>query len=92
MSKPLFELGQVVATPRALAALEKAGESYEPYLDGHVHGNWGHLSEEDRNLNFEAIQYRDRIMSSFVLSTGVRIWIITDDGWEVTTLLLPSEY
>jgi hypothetical protein len=36
--KPLFDLGQVVATPGALAALEKAGQNAMDFLSRHVTG------------------------------------------------------
>ena len=46
--QPLFSLGQLVATPGALAALEKAGQGPLDFLSRHVHGDWGDLCEEDR--------------------------------------------
>jgi len=38
--QPLFPLGQVVATPGALAALEKAGQTAQQFLSRHVGGDW----------------------------------------------------
>jgi hypothetical protein len=37
--KPLFDLGQLVATPGALAALEKSGQSAMDFLSRHVTGD-----------------------------------------------------
>jgi hypothetical protein len=37
---PLFALGQVVATPGALAALEKAGQQPRGFLALHASGDW----------------------------------------------------
>jgi hypothetical protein len=48
--QPAFELGQIVATPGALAALEKAGQPGE-FLTRHVNREWGDLSDEDRKEN-----------------------------------------
>ena len=45
--KPLFELGQLVATPGALAALEKSGQTPMDFLHRHVTGDWG---EQARTL------------------------------------------
>ena len=39
--KPLFDLGQLVATPGALAALEKSGQSPMEFLTRHVTGDNG---------------------------------------------------
>jgi hypothetical protein len=49
--KPLFGLGQLVATPGALTALEKSGQSPMDFLSRHVTGDWGELSEDDRKEN-----------------------------------------
>src|SRR6266852_404160 len=46
--KPLFDLGQLVATPGALAALEKTGQNAMEFLSRHVTGDWGEIPEEDK--------------------------------------------
>src|SRR5277367_3334263 len=38
--KPLFDLGQLVATSGALAALEKSGQSPMNFLSRHLTGDW----------------------------------------------------
>jgi hypothetical protein len=38
--KPLFDLGQPVATPGALAVLEKTGQNPMEFLSRHVTGDW----------------------------------------------------
>lgn len=87
-----LELGRVVATPGAIAALAAAGETGERYLFRHEHGDWGDLSEDDRFTNNEALQSGARILSSYVLPTGEELWIITEWDRSVTTLLLSAEY
>ena len=96
-SKPLFNLGQVVATPEALAALDKSGQAPSDFLDRHVHGDWGDVCEEDAESNQESLKDGSRLLSSYLLKTGVKLWIITeaadDNGQRAAmTLLLPSEY
>jgi hypothetical protein len=44
--KPLFDLGQLVATPGALAALEKSGQSPMDFLMRHVTGDWGNFARK----------------------------------------------
>jgi hypothetical protein len=39
--QPLFGVGQLVATPGALAALEKTGQSPVDFLTRHVTGDFG---------------------------------------------------
>jgi hypothetical protein len=42
--QPAFELGQIVATPGALAALRKAGQQPGEFLTRHGNREWGDLS------------------------------------------------
>ena len=89
---PLFDLGQVVATPGALDAMEHTGDQPIWYLSLHVSGQWGDLEGEDKAQNDAAVRNGDRIMSAYPLSDGTRIWIITEWDRSVTTILLPEEY
>ena len=63
--KSLFDLGQLVATPRALAALEKAGQNAMDFLSRHVTGDWGELREDDRKEN--ALSVKRGFRSRFVV-------------------------
>jgi hypothetical protein len=92
-----FSLGRVVATPGALGALQNAGQSPREFLDRHASGDWGDLSEGDRQLNDEAVKDGSRIFSAYAIRGGQKIWIITeaadDQGQRAaTTILLPEEY
>jgi len=89
---PRFPLGQTMATPGALAALEQAEESPATYLSRHVSGDWGELGPEDKRANENALRDGDRLLSAYVLSTQERLWIITEADRSYTTLLLPEEY
>jgi len=90
--QPLFSLGQIVATPGALAALEKAGQQPQEFLSRHVSGQWGDLCEEDRRENQFSLEHGFRILSSYRTNAGDKLWIITESDRSVTTLLLPEEY
>jgi len=90
--KPRFPLGQVVATPGALEALEATGDNAADYLTRHVTGDWGDLEAEDKQENELSVEKGFRILSAYHLSDGTKIWLITEADRSVTTLLLPSEY
>jgi len=90
--RPLFLLGQVVATPRALAAFKKAGQSPAEFLSQHVRGQWGDIPEEDRRENEYSLKHGFRLLSSYRTRANETIWVITEADRSVTTLLLPSEY
>lgn len=85
-------LGQIVATPGALAALEESGEQPSEFLSRHACGNWGDLCEEDRRENEFSLAHGFRVLSSYKLRNGEVIWIITEADRSSTTILLPSEY
>ena len=92
-----FSLGQIVATPAALEAINKAGQTPDFFLDKHVQGDWGEICGEDKLLNDLAVVSGDRILSAYKTLLGVRIWIITeaaDDAGKraATTILLPEQY
>ncbi len=89
---PLFPVGQIVATPGALAALETAGHDAREFLRRHVCGDWGDLSEDDRKENDVSVTQSLRILSAYQLTASERLWVITEADRSVTTLLLPSEY
>jgi hypothetical protein len=92
MEEPRFLLGRIVATPGALAALQKAGQNAGMFLDRHQDGDCGDIDEEDKQENERSIINGSRIFSAYALTTGVRIWVITEADRSCTTLLIPQEY
>jgi hypothetical protein len=91
-TKPRFELGVTLVTPAALAALEAANLPEVLLLARHVHGDWGELSEDDRLQNELAVLLGLRILSSYPIPTGGKVWIITEADRSATTILLPDDY
>jgi len=89
---PLFSLGQIVATPGALAALEKAGQGPLDFLSRHVYGDWGDLCDEDRRENQLSLERGFRLLSSYRTLADVKLYVITEADRSVTTILLPAEY
>ena len=76
--QPLFCLGQLVATPTALAALQEAGQSQQEFLVRHALGEWGDLRDEDRNENQLSLERGFQLFSSYQTNAGDEVWIITD--------------
>ncbi len=89
---PRFRLGTAVATPGALATLEEAGQTPAELLDRHIRGDWGDLDEEDKQANEDALKHGARILSAYLLSSGEKIWVITEADRSSTCLLRPDEY
>ena len=90
--QPVFALGQIVATPGALAALKKAGQQPGEFLTRHIKRDWGDLDEEDRKENEYSLEHGFRLLSAYKTNAGDRLWIVTESDCSVTTLLLPEEY
>ena len=96
-SRAKFNLGQVFATPGALAALRESGQTPQFFLRRHVQGDWGEVSNGDARCNDESLLDGARLLSAYKTLKGNRLWIITeatdDSGHRVaTTILLPEEY
>lgn len=90
--KALFDLGSLVSTPGALAALAKSGQTPLDFLSRHITGDWGDLEKEDRKENELSVKKGFRILSSYKTNAGQKVWVITEADRSVTTLLLPEEY
>jgi hypothetical protein len=89
---PLFPVGQIVATPGALALLEQSNKSPLEFVSRHLRGDWGELCREDKTENELSLKHGFRLMRSYKVTDTEMIWIITEADRSVTTLLLPSEY
>jgi hypothetical protein len=87
--QPSFELGQIVATPGALAL----GVDLAPFLVRHAAGDWGELDDFDRRQNDSSLREGYRLLSAYTVGeTNRRIWVITEADRSATTILLPEEY
>ena len=97
-NKAKFRLGQTVATPAALEALQEAGQTALPFLQRHQSGDWGDVCPEDKQSNDEAVAHegdhdqQQRVLSAYRTAKDVKIWIITEWDRSVTTILLPEDY
>jgi len=92
LNKMLFKLGRVVATPAALAALEAAGVGAMSLVCRHVAGDFGEVDAHDRRANEDAIRTGERILSSYTLTSGEKLWVITEADRSSTCVLCPDDY
>jgi hypothetical protein len=99
--------GEVRITPGALelmTAHHAGADAYHAaatYLRRHLTGDWGVVDEHDRRANDDAAESGNRILSAYIQPCGNtatcphgdhKLWIITDAGHRITTLLLPRDY
>jgi len=81
-----------VATPGAIAALERARQPPTCFLARHAIGDWGELEPTDVAENEYILIHGFRLLSSYQTDAGERLWIITEIDRSATTLLLPEEH
>lgn len=90
--EPRFAIGELTATPGALACLEKAGVNLFALLGRHIYGDWGDaLDPADCQANEDGLREGGRVMSAYHVGDA-RIWVITEADRSATTFLLPAEY
>ena len=90
MAAPLFEIGQLVATPGAMAVL--APEEALTLLNRHVAGDWGDVPPEDASENEFSVEHGFRLVSSYEAASGATVWIITEADRSSTCILRPEDY
>jgi hypothetical protein len=87
-----FRLGSLYSTPGALAALSEAKQDALQFIKRHLNHDWGDMCASDCKANDDAVVQGERIFSSYTLTSGAKLWVITEADRASTTLLLPDEY
>jgi hypothetical protein len=87
---PSFALGQIVATPNALARLTQ--DDIMRGLQRHAAGDWGDLDKDDREENDLSLQKGFRLLSVYHAANDLKFWIITEADRTSTCILLPEDY
>lgn len=87
---PRFPLGRLVVTANALRHL--AARDIQSALCRHLAGDWGDLDEHDRRENERALVLGNRLFSVYRGANGTRLYVITESGFALTTILLPEDY
>jgi hypothetical protein len=88
---PLFPLGQVVATPAALAAAGEHSIDLPALVARHQRGDWGQVPAADAAANAAALRDGKRILSAYGQG-GSALLIITEADRSATAVLRPEEY
>jgi hypothetical protein len=84
-----FRLGRIVSTSHALEVL--GNEDILAGITRHQAGDWGEISDSDRQANDRALVHGTRLLSVYHSSKGVKFWIITEGNRSATTVCLPGE-
>jgi hypothetical protein len=84
--KPLFRPGRLLVASDALTALRVTGIPVVSVLLRHVAGDWGTVSDEDRQQNDLSILAGLRLISIYRLPDQSRILVITEWDRSSTTI------
>ena len=85
-----FQVGEVVITPAASAALEANALSIEDLLARHQVGDWGDVSQQLRTVNDRGLVEQFNLQSTYVLPTGERLVVVTNRDRTLTMVHLDS--
>ncbi|RQP34145.1 hypothetical protein DF156_16235 [Burkholderia ubonensis] len=83
--------GCVFVSLGARAALDAVRVPVVHFLIRHMRGDWGRLTDEDWQRNERVLATGDYLLSSYILSSGQKIWIHTMCKRSATFVLLPAE-
>ncbi|MGB8417661.1 hypothetical protein [Paraburkholderia sp.] len=92
LTGPRLKLGRIFVTPAALTLLQSVEVSGFDLLLRHVRGDWGDISESDRQQNELSLTAGLRVLSSYTLPRAKKVWVITEWDRSSTTILLPDDY
>lgn len=90
INRKTFALGQIVATPNALASVQ--ADDIKAALARHAACDWGDCCSDDWQENDLAVDKYLRLFSVYHDRAGVKFWIITEADRSATTILLPEDY
>jgi hypothetical protein len=75
---------QTIVTPAALEAIEAAGQTPDELFQRHQCGDWG--DADDAAAHEFSLAEGFRIMSVYMLTNGVKVWVITEADRSVSTI------
>jgi len=73
-----FPAGRLLATPEALALLDRVNRSPLEFLSRYLRGNWGDLCQDDKTENELSLKQGFRLLSSYSVSEAQTLWILTE--------------
>ena len=90
-----INLGRLLMT-RGVNDLVAEDEAFAKFVTGsltrHRRGDWGNLTDEDKQENELSLKEGYRLLSAYESKGLPKIWIITEADRSATTILFPDEY
>ena len=90
-----INMGRILMT-RGVNDLVAEDEAFAKFVTGsltrHRSGDWGDLTDEDKQENELSLKAGYRLLSAYESKGLPKIWIITEADRSATTILFPDEY
>jgi len=90
-----INMGHLLMT-RGVNDLAAEDEAFAKFVTGslarHQRGDWGDLTDEDKQENELSLKAGYRLLSAYEVNRLPKIWIITEADRSSTTILFPDEY
>lgn len=83
-----FEVGEIVITPAASAALEASGHALSDLLAKHQAGDWGDVSDQVRAVNERGLAEQFNLQSIYVVTKAHRLVVVTNRDRTLTMVHL----
>lgn len=61
------------------------------YLQRHVRGDWGEVSETERRANLDALKSEGALTSRYEITPRLTLAILTNEARSLTVIQLPEE-
>lgn len=91
LPRPRFLQGKIVITIKALAALHRAGQDADFFLEKHTRGDWGEADPRQSAGNESAVLSGRAIVSIHQTLLGEKLLILTNESRTRTTLRTLTE-
>jgi len=87
-----FEVGQIIVTPAAAAALAAVELTVDDLLSRHQAGDWGDVSAQVRSVNERGLVERFNLHSTYPIPDGKRLVVMTNRDRTLTMIHLDAHH
>ncbi len=87
-----FQVGELIITPGASAALDANQITIDLLLERHQSGDWGEVSDTIRQVNERGLEDSFNLQSTYPLADGRRLAVVTNRDRSATMVHLDAPH
>ncbi|ABM31146.1 methyltransferase [Paracidovorax avenae] len=91
LPQPLFALGTIQLSDKVCWLASKGLIDPLPYVQRHIRGDWGQVSEAERQANGTALERGTPMTSRFPINPRLSLVVVTSKDQGTTVVQLPEE-